>query len=100
MKYDQCNGGVGERRRNTCTKVEGRDVSVNTYYSQYLFRNCCASVVNQRNPQKRTVANPTAPQEKSLKSPSTSSTLKAASKLKKKSRVETLCEKKASQRKL
>ena len=55
---------------------------------------------NQRNPRKRTVANPTAPQEKSLKSPSTSSTLKAASKLKKKSRVETLCEKKASQRKL
>ena len=54
----------------------------------------------QRNPRKRTVANPTAPQEKSLKSPSTSSTLKAASKLKKKSRVETLCEKKASQRKL
>ena len=47
LKYDQCNGGVGERRRNTCTKVEGRDVSVNTYYSQYLFRNCCASVVNQ-----------------------------------------------------
>ena len=55
---------------------------------------------HQRNPRKRTVANPTAPQEKSLKSPSTSSTLKAASKLKKKSRVETLCEKKASQRKL
>ena len=57
-------------------------------------------MIVQRNPRKRTVANPTAPQEKSLKSPSTSSTLKAASKLKKKSRVETLCEKKASQRKL
>ena len=43
LKSDQCYGGVG--RRNSCTKVEGGGVHMNTFYFTILFRNCCASAL-------------------------------------------------------
>ena len=42
----QTNATAKWGRRNSCTKVEGGGVNVNTCYFTILFRNCCASGVN------------------------------------------------------